>query len=79
MQGVVCLTTDCPAELRYSMKIQHGDEELRFEGIQVGGLGSKHGVMGVSRERYPADVEIAYRLGVDRPVACPCWLFKVAE
>lgn len=49
VHGAAHLTTDSPPEIRYSLMIyRHGEATLRFEGIQIGGFSSRHGVMGVS-------------------------------
>jgi len=53
--GVVWLTTESPPQLRWSLSISTDDPEETltntnhvFQGVQVGGLGSERGVLGVS-------------------------------
>jgi hypothetical protein len=51
LRGVVHLTMNQPPELQYKIifrNIATGVDDLCFGGIQVGGCGSRHGVMGVS-------------------------------
>jgi hypothetical protein len=60
--GVVRLTTDKPAELWYRLifrNVRTGADDLCFEGVQVGGMGSQRGVVGVSTSRGNSDVEEA--------------------
>lgn len=49
IRGVTRLTTDTPAEIRYTILLRkHGIDVVKFEGVQVGGVRSRRGVIGVS-------------------------------
>jgi hypothetical protein len=49
MRGVARLTTDTPPQIRYTIILRkNGQDVVRFEGVQIGGAGSRRGVVGVS-------------------------------
>ncbi|KAJ9109925.1 hypothetical protein QFC19_001906 [Naganishia cerealis] len=48
VRGSVCLTTDNPPQIRWTWVVSiHGDDRWRLTGIQVGGRGSKRGIIGI--------------------------------
>lgn len=51
LRGIAQLTTDQPPEVRYRVIFRNAEtslDELCFEGVHIGGPGSKRGVVGVS-------------------------------
>lgn len=52
MYGVVRLTTDSPPQVRWSLTIRYdGSDKWRMQGVQVGGVGSVRGWVGVSTHK----------------------------
>ncbi|KAJ9106161.1 hypothetical protein QFC21_001304 [Naganishia friedmannii] len=48
VRGSVCLTTDNPPQIRWTWVVSmNGDDRWRLTGIQIGGRGTKRGIVGI--------------------------------
>lgn len=57
IRGQVSLTTDDPPQVRWTWIVRYGGEDRwRLEGIQIGGIGSKRGVVGMWSDVDRADL-----------------------
>ncbi|KLT46514.1 hypothetical protein CC85DRAFT_289789 [Cutaneotrichosporon oleaginosum] len=76
VRGVARLTSDAPPQIRYTIIIRKsGQDIVRFEGVQVGGLGSRRGILGVARELNPEEF-VPRAIFVKQNFWQPCWFVK---